>query len=412
MTFPNITLAVSPSSVLADGTTNLVYTFTRTGYTANALTVNYSITGTANSSDYTGATPGTGKTIAFAAGASTATLTIDPTTDSTFENDETVALTLLPGTGYTVETPGPVTGNINDDNDRPILSSSQFNFIGVEGLNNEAVIVINLIGANGQRVTSKDDITFNYTTSPTSTVSAIPGVDYTNTSGTVTILAGTSSGIIYIPILNDNINEPDESFLLTLSNPTNATIDTGLTDDGIEVVITDTLPSAVTRILPNLVENLTLTGTGNINGTGNTGNNFITGNSGNNILAGGLGNDTLIGGLGNDQYQFNGVFNTLGVDTINFQAGQISLGQNRDNIALSKATFSAITNAVGQALTDFVVVANNTLVGASNARIVYSQDTGSLFYNPNGSNPGGESMFAVLSDRTITLVSSDFTLIA
>ncbi|MFM6590594.1 MAG: hypothetical protein ACKPJA_22535, partial [Microcystis panniformis] len=51
--FPSITLAVAPSSVTEDGTTNLVYTFTRTGVTTNALTVNYTVGGTAtNGTDY------------------------------------------------------------------------------------------------------------------------------------------------------------------------------------------------------------------------------------------------------------------------------------------------------------------------------------------------------------------------
>ncbi|MCP2728603.1 calcium-binding protein [Limnofasciculus baicalensis] len=40
------------------------------------------------------------------------------------------------------------------------------------------------------------------------------------------------------------------------------------------------------------IENLTLTGFANINGTGNGNNNVITGNSGNNTLNGGLGADT------------------------------------------------------------------------------------------------------------------------
>ena len=44
------------------------------------------------------------------------------------------------------------------------------------------------------------------------------------------------------------------------------------------------------------VENLTLLGTGNINGTGNALNNVITGNAGANVLNGGGGNDTLYGG--------------------------------------------------------------------------------------------------------------------
>ncbi|MDK2411222.1 Calx-beta domain-containing protein [Aphanizomenon sp. PH219] len=112
---PTITLAVSPSSVTEDGTANFIYTFTRTGLTTGALTVNYGITGTADSSDYTGATPGTGKTITFAAGASTATLTIDPTVDTTVEIDKTVAVTLATGAGYTVGTTTAVTGTITND---------------------------------------------------------------------------------------------------------------------------------------------------------------------------------------------------------------------------------------------------------------------------------------------------------
>jgi Ca2+-binding RTX toxin-like protein len=48
------------------------------------------------------------------------------------------------------------------------------------------------------------------------------------------------------------------------------------------------------------VENLTLTGTGSVNGTGNSLANVITGNAGGNTLAGGAGNDTLAGGHGND----------------------------------------------------------------------------------------------------------------
>ena len=104
---PAVTLAVSPASVTEDGTTNLVYTFTRTGPTTSGLTVNYGVTGTADSTDYTGATPGTGKAITFAAGSATATITVDPTADTTAESDETVILTLATGAGYTIGTVTP-----------------------------------------------------------------------------------------------------------------------------------------------------------------------------------------------------------------------------------------------------------------------------------------------------------------
>ena len=68
--------------------------------------------------------------------------------------------------------------------------------------------------------------------------------------------------------------------------------------------------SAASFTLGANVENLTLTGAGNLNGTGNALANILTGNIGNNILSGGdgndkltglAGNDTLIGGAGNDK---------------------------------------------------------------------------------------------------------------
>ncbi|MDB9423452.1 Calx-beta domain-containing protein, partial [Microcystis aeruginosa CS-564/01] len=110
---PSITLAVNPVSVNEDGTTNLVYTFTRSGVTTNALTVNYTIGGTATlNTDYT--RTGTNNTVTFAAGSSTATVTVDPTADTIVESNETVILTLASGTGYTVGTPNAATGTITN----------------------------------------------------------------------------------------------------------------------------------------------------------------------------------------------------------------------------------------------------------------------------------------------------------
>ncbi|HEX2751879.1 MAG TPA: calcium-binding protein, partial [Alphaproteobacteria bacterium] len=62
----------------------------------------------------------------------------------------------------------------------------------------------------------------------------------------------------------------------------------------------DTVESSVTYTLSSFVENLTLTGTAAINGTGNGLGNIIIGNDANNTLDGGAGNDTLDGGLGAD----------------------------------------------------------------------------------------------------------------
>ncbi|MDO4908018.1 hypothetical protein [Neisseria sp.] len=63
---------------------------------------------------------------------------------------------------------------------------------------------------------------------------------------------------------------------------------------------TDTVYSNVTYTAPANVENLTLTGNGNIYGFGNNGDNILIGNSGHNRLSGGRGNDKLYGMDGND----------------------------------------------------------------------------------------------------------------
>lgn len=80
----------------------------------------------------------------------------------------------------------------------------------------------------------------------------------------------------------------------------NTTLVKEMADEGIDTVL-----ASVDYTLTNHVENLTLTGTENIKGTGNTMDNIIIGNSGDNILEGKKGNDTLQGGKGNDTYIFN-----------------------------------------------------------------------------------------------------------
>ncbi len=64
----------------------------------------------------------------------------------------------------------------------------------------------------------------------------------------------------------------------------------------------DSVRSLISYVLGDNIENLTLLGTSDINGIGNSLANVITGNDGANIIDGGAGGDTMSGGKGNDTY--------------------------------------------------------------------------------------------------------------
>jgi sugar lactone lactonase YvrE len=58
----------------------------------------------------------------------------------------------------------------------------------------------------------------------TSDGTATAGSDYTATSGTLAFAAGELSKTVAVPIINDNVYEGDETFNLTLTNPTNGAL--------------------------------------------------------------------------------------------------------------------------------------------------------------------------------------------
>jgi CSLREA domain-containing protein len=130
----DVSVAVSPASVLENGATNLDYTFTRSGNTTGTLTVNFSVGGTATfATDYTqtgaatfGATSGT---VTFTGTNTTAVVTIDPTADTDFEASETVVLTVTSGAGYNPVAPTSATGTITND-DSPSCTTLTVNDTG------------------------------------------------------------------------------------------------------------------------------------------------------------------------------------------------------------------------------------------------------------------------------------------
>ncbi len=132
---------------------------------------------------------------------------------------------------------------------------------------------------------------------------------------------------------------------------------------------TDLVQSSVTYTLSTNVENLTLTGTAAINGTGNTLVNIVTGNGGDNVLDGSTGADTLIGGEGNDTYIYDSTDTITenagqGTDTVQSTVTVATLAANVENLTL---TLAGNINGTGNTL-DNVLTGNtgaNTLTGGA-----------------------------------------------
>jgi trimeric autotransporter adhesin len=112
---------------------------------------------------------------------------------------------------------------------------------------------------------------------------------------------------------------------------------------------TDTVLASVSFTASGNIENVTLTGTADINATGDDGDNVLIGNAGVNILTGLGGNDTLdggggadtmVGGAGNDTYTVNNAGDVVtelpgdGIDTVNSSV-TYTLGADVENLNLT-----------------------------------------------------------------------------
>lgn len=118
----------------------------------------------------------------------------------------------------------------------------------------------------------------------------------------------------------------------------------------------DTVRSSASRTLDANVENLALTGSAAINGTGNSLNNVITGNSTNNVLDGAAGIDRLVGGAGNDTYIVEQRDDRVsenagdGIDTVLSSATLHELDANVENLTLTTGGLNGWGNSLSNVI--------------------------------------------------------------
>jgi hypothetical protein len=158
----------------------------------------------------------------------------------------------------------------------------------------------------------------------------------------------------------------------------------------------DTFIASSTATLASQYQNLQLSGSSAINGTGNSLDNIISGNTGNNIINGGAGNDTLTGGAGADTFRLDTALNgTTNVDRITDFTPTTSTTTS-DRIELENAIFTGLT-ATGK-LATALFVSGSSFTNTTQRIRFDGLSTGKMFYDADGSGTANsETLFAIFN---------------
>ncbi|HEX8492539.1 MAG TPA: Calx-beta domain-containing protein [Pyrinomonadaceae bacterium] len=203
-------LAISDVSVTEgnSGTSNVAFNVTLSAQTGRTVTVNYgTIDGTAKGSlDYTVASGN----LTFNPGELTKTFTVEIKGDTLDETDEAFFINLWSPTNATLGD-GQASVTINDNDAAPSLSIDDQAITEAA----TATFTVRLSQASSQT------IRVNYATANGTAISA---QDYTLKSGTLTFSPGELAKTFPVTTLSDTKDEPNETFLVNLTNPVNASV--------------------------------------------------------------------------------------------------------------------------------------------------------------------------------------------
>jgi uncharacterized repeat protein (TIGR02543 family) len=238
------------------GTTNFIFTVTLSPACSLPVSVTYftPTEGTATQSTDYYYTPGT---VVIPAGQTTATISVPVIGDTDFEPNETFVVYLSGVTNAKI-TDNRGTGTIlNDDVQIPTLSINDVSKAEGNSGTSNMVFTVTLSAV------SASNVSVNYATA---NGTAVAGSDYTLTTGTLNIPAGQTTGTISVPIIGDTTYEPNETFSVNLSSPTNATINDGTgigtitNDDVLTMSINDVSLAEGNSGVTNFVFTITLNG--------------------------------------------------------------------------------------------------------------------------------------------------------
>lgn len=320
------------------GTTTATFTVTLSAPATQQVTVQYATSnGTATTADNDYAS--SMGALTFDVGDTTKTITVNVNGDTVNEANETFQVTLSNPVGATIMTASG-TGTITDDDPVPSLSIADVSVIEGNAGNTATTFTVTLSAASGQPVT----VSYQ-----TANGTAMGGSDFTAVPATTLMFApGETSKQFTVNVTGDTTAEPNETFTVTLSSPTNATLGTATAtatiqnDDGAvipRISIADAMVTEGNSGTTTLAFNVTLD---TAPATGQTVTvQFATAN-GTGVLGANAGGTAPTGGL--DYNAASG--------TVTFTAGQtmqtVNVTVNGDALNEGDETFTAtLSNATG-----------------------------------------------------------------
>ena len=228
---PTVSVGDASAAEGDSDSTTLTFTVTLSEPAGQPVTVSYSTangTATAAGADYT---PTVG-TLTFAAGETVKTVSVAVTGDTMVELDEQFTLNLSAPVNAVIGDGVGVATIVNDDVDTapstpPAVSIADLTVAEGDGEHSHFMFTVTLDKA------SDETVTVQYSTSDGT---AIAGVDYTATTGTVTFAPGVTTQLVHVDVIGDAAAEQHETFTVTLSSPVGATLADGsatgtITDD-------------------------------------------------------------------------------------------------------------------------------------------------------------------------------------
>ncbi|MCU1266791.1 MAG: glucose/sorbosone dehydrogenase [Acidobacteria bacterium] len=228
--FGGSTLAISDLTITEGnvGTSVANFNVLLSPASSQTVTVQYA---TANNTAFAGTDyVAAGGTVTFAPGETSKPASVTINGDTTFEPDETFNVNLSNATNATIGD-GQAIGTIINDDAQPTISIDDVAVTEGNVGNTTATFTVSLSNTSSQTITVK------YTTAGNTATS---GTDFLSAAGTVTITPGLLSQTVSITVVGDTVFEPNETFFVNLTNPTNATISD---NQGVGTINNDDQPS-------------------------------------------------------------------------------------------------------------------------------------------------------------------------